>query len=287
MKERLKKVLIIVCMLISSIFWNFNNIKADTFEDEGYGFTTSDQVTTNETVSETENVEKEEGSDKLMIVLIVVASIVALEVIFIIIYFINMKIKRAKNKKMTLEERLENKKIEANNKIMNELPDFDFDHFNDEVYKIYIDIKEARVSFNYDELRKLLTDELYNTYYMELSGLEKEKNKINTSDYTLNDLFVTNFIKTEKDYIIDVYMKVNLYEYVVNNMGNVINGTRDNMVEKKYIVRLTRRIDDNKDICPNCGSQLLNDVSNICPFCNNIIINKKYEWVVMKMDEIK
>ncbi len=287
MKERLKKVLIIVCMLISSIFWNFNNIKADTFEDEGYGFTTSDQVTTNETVSETENVEKEEGSDKLMIVLIVVASIVALEVIFIIIYFINMKIKRAKNKKMTLEERLENKKIEANNKIMNELPDFDFDHFNDEVYKIYIDIKEARVSFNYDELRKLLTDELYNTYYMELSELEKEKNKINTSDYTLNDLFITNFIKTEKDYIIDVYMKVNLYEYVVNNMGNVINGTRDNMVEKKYIVRLTRRIDDNKDICPNCGSQLLNDVSNICPFCNNIIINKKYEWVVMKMDEVK
>ena len=282
MKERVNRIIIIISLLVFSFVMNPIKLLADTYTDD---FNYNNIENTNDTNAIVQY--EEDGSDTLVIILIVVASIVALEVIFIIIYFINEKLKKAKNKRLSLEERLENKRVQAKHKIENELPDFDYDEFNDLVFKIYTDIKDARSSFNYDELRSLLTDDLYNAYYSDLSSLEKQKKKINTSDYLLNNVFVTNFIKTEKDYIIDVYLNATLYEYVTNNMGNVVKGTKDNSVIKKYIIRLTRRIDDNKDICPNCGSQLLNDVSNICPFCNNIIINKKYDWVVMKMDELK
>ena len=282
MKERVNRIIIIISLLVFSFVMNPIKLLADTYTDD---FNYNNIENTNDTNAIVQY--EEDGSDTLVIILIVVASIVALEVIFIIIYFINARLKKAKNKRLSLEERLENKRVQAKHKIENELPDFDYDEFNDLVFKIYTDIKDARSSFNYDELRSLLTDDLYNAYYSDLSSLEKQKKKINTSDYLLNNVFVTNFIKTEKDYIIDVYLNATLYEYVTNNMGNVVKGTKDNSVIKKYIIRLTRRIDDNKDICPNCGSQLLNDVSNICPFCNNIIINKKYDWVVMKMDELK
>lgn len=54
-------------------------------------------------------------------------------------------------------------------------PKLNIEEFKTKAYMIYLDIQYAWMNFNYDRLRELTTDELYNMYSMQLDTLSVEQ----------------------------------------------------------------------------------------------------------------
>ena len=59
------------------------------------------------------------------------------------------------------------------------------DEFLKNTYELYIDVQNAWMNFDYDKLRSLLSDELYNTYSSQLKVLSRKKQKNIMSDFKL------------------------------------------------------------------------------------------------------
>ena len=298
MKKRIKIIFIVLSLLFCFSF-NYTHVNADIYKDKDYIFTSdgednnsSEVINNNNNQNNTQNENKNNSNivntnniDVTTTIIIVVLCIIGLQILFFIIYFLCIKFGLISSDKDKKNERIKNQIIDTQNKILNELPNFDFERFYDEVFNIFNDIAIARSGYGYDELRRLLAPDLYNQYYSELSSFEKDKKKYYLLDCLLDDIYLTDFSKGDSDYSITVVMRTNQYEYIINSKENVISGSKDKKVEKKYILTFVKSINENSLICPKCGSPILDGVSSICPFCNSVIINKKYEWLLSSIKE--
>ena len=139
----------------------------------------------------------------------------------------------------------------------------------DECYKIFYDVQMAWMNFDYDKMRELVTDELFNQYQNQLKQLEivGEKNIMKGFRY-LNGEIIRNR-KTNGKRIISLIMKVKFYDYIINQEGKIVRG------KDKFRVKMTYKLNFIADegatnICPNCGSHLTDSMSK-CPHCNTII----------------
>ena len=85
----------------------------------------------------------------------------------------NQRNSRESQRQLTMLSENEN----AINEILKVMPNFDKENFYDLVYDIFVKVQEAWMKFDYNELRKYLTDELYNTYRSQLKTLEMPTSK--------------------------------------------------------------------------------------------------------------
>lgn len=84
------------------------------------------------------------------------------------------------------------------------------------MFKTFVNIQNAWMDFNYDKLRELCTDELYNSYKTQLEILKAKDGQNIMSDYQnletkIIDIEVQNGILT-----MQVFMKVCFFDYVIN-----------------------------------------------------------------------
>lgn len=287
MKKNKINIVLLIIMILSFSF-NTIYINADVYKNNDYVFSMdedeensgNENVKDISKVKDDKNIVKNDNSDKKRTIIIVAIIIVGIQIVFLIIYHILIKIGLISGKNERNRERVKKKILETQNKIFNEIPNFDFERFYDQVFTIFNEVEEARSNFEYENLRKLVSLELYDKYYSELSSYEKDNKKYNMKDCILEDIYLTDFTKDEKEYTIKLVMKTSQYESVVNGKGNVISGSQDKRVNRRYNIILTKPINDNNMLCPKCGSPILDGVSNICPFCNNVILVKKYEWIL-------
>ncbi len=160
-------------------------------------------------------------------------------------------------------------KVEENPKVMQELvTELDQIEFYSKVYRIYLDIQKAWMNFDYEMLRKLLTDELYNTYYNQLQTLSLKNQKNVMNDFKLQKIKISNVTLENGIENIRVILTVSFFDYIEEN-GTLVRGNKNRKVKMTYLLTLVR---DHKsiDACPHCGAKLEND-SSICTYCNTHI----------------
>ena len=195
---------------------------------------------------------------------------------FPLIFILNIKLP-IKHKQITQEE------------VDKVIPNFDIEDFNFKAYQMFYDIQMAWMEFDYDKLKELLTDELYNTYYMQLETL-KIKNQKNTMKYF--ELIDSKLIKLKEEngkYIAQVVLNVKFFDYIEDiNTNRVLRGTSRTKVDNTYILTFIKTKKAKKEnICPQCGSTVKGNSTGICKYCNSKLINETYDWVMAKKELIE
>ena len=167
-------------------------------------------------------------------------------------------------------------------------PSLDIDEFKKLAYRTYWDVQQAWMEFDYDNLRKYTTDEIYNMYSMQLDTLSAKGQKNIMKDFFLVDSYISKIAMVNGVEEVDVILTVKFLDYVVDNKNNVVRGSSNQRIEVTYRLTLVKTTAENNDnnFCPNCGAKLEDKASNVCPYCKSVIVSDNYTWVMSKKESL-
>ncbi len=168
------------------------------------------------------------------------------------------------------------------NKIKQILPHFDKNAFRMQVFMMYKEIEVAWMNFDYETLRKYVTDELYNQNHSQLIALQMKKQKNVMKDFELKAFEVVGMERVEKTIALKVRMTVECKDYVVDKENKVVRGTDKQKMVYDYEMTFVKGMDTKGNKCPNCNAPLENTNSAVCPYCDSVIISENYDWVLAK-----
>ena len=198
----------------------------------------------------------------------------------------------------TLEYRKHLEKLKLNkesstqtyNDMISKYPDFDKEKFLREAYNIYVGVQLAWSEFDYEKLRSLTTDELYNMYKMQLETLKIKNEKNVMRDFNKKFIDVININKVNGVFTVTVRLYVMQRDYVVNILTNeLIRGDKNRICDVKYNLTFVSNV--SKEVlndCPNCGAPINNTASQRCEYCNSELVGNYNNdtWVLAKKENI-
>ena len=156
-------------------------------------------------------------------------------------------------------------------------------------FENFVAIQNAWMEFDYDKLRELCTDELYNTYTSQLDTLKIKNGKNIMSDFDQEEIKIVGINKQNKLVTVEVYLRVTFYDYVINQKSKeVIRGTKDRKLTNNYEMQFVRKQDNSKKKtkCPNCGAEIDTVTSTKCEYCGSTIVVDANEFVLSKKTNI-
>lgn len=157
------------------------------------------------------------------------------------------------------------------------------DEFKQIISKKFIDIQKSWMNFDYDNLRKLCTDELYNQYktLLEVLKLKNEQNVM--SDFNVKNISIYYVKKVNNVTIINVYLDIQFRDYVINTNNNkVVRGNKNIYFNNCYELEFIMSCNDKTIKCPSCGANIDVVSSNVCEYCHNTIVQVSDELVLSK-----
>lgn len=166
------------------------------------------------------------------------------------------------------------------------IDDFNKQKFLDDAYQIYLDTQKAWCNFDTKSLRNLLTDELFNTYNMQLKALKAKKQKNIMSDFALEKIDTTAINVSNNQITMKVVLEVSFFDYVVDISNNVLRGNKNHKVSVTYELTFVSTINKKETKnCPSCGAPInKNSASNVCEYCNSTLVKNTYSWVLAKKE---
>ncbi len=166
------------------------------------------------------------------------------------------------------------------------IDDFNKQKFLDDAYQIYLDTQKAWSNFDTKALRNLLTDELFNTYNMQLKALKAKKQKNIMSDFALEKIDTTAINVSNNQVTMKVVLEVSFFDYVVDISNNVLRGNKNHKVSVTYELTFVSTINKKETKnCPSCGAPInKNSASNVCEYCNSTLVKNTYSWVLAKKE---
>lgn len=176
---------------------------------------------------------------------------------------------------------------EAVNKV---IPNFDIAEFNFKAYQIFYDVQMAWMDFDYDKLKELLTDELYNNYVMQLDALKLKNHKNTMKGFELIETCLSSLKEENDKYIAEIYLNVKFYDYVENSKtGMILRGTPNRKLNNIYKLTFIRTKDESNNIneCPQCRAPVEGNTTGICEYCKSKLINDNYNWVMSKKEIVR
>lgn len=169
------------------------------------------------------------------------------------------------------------------------IPDFNIEEFNFYAYKVFYDVQMAWMNFDYNKLKELLTDELYNMYVSQLEPL-KLKNQRNVMDkFILNSCNIFDLKEENGVYIAKVCLDVSFVDYIESlKTGIILRGGTYKRVNNIYILTFIKSKNETAkvNICPRCGASVEGNTTGICKYCKSKLINSTYDWVMSKKEKI-
>ena len=169
------------------------------------------------------------------------------------------------------------------------MPNYTLDELKKIVTQKFIDIQNAWMEFDYDKLRELCTDELYNSYVTQLDVLKIKNGKNIMSDFITQYIYITDVAVENKNYVVKAVLKIEFYDYVINTINNnVIRGRKSTKVLNTYNLEFVKSINDKEEIkCPNCGAPVNTVTSKECEYCGSTIVFDSNDFVLSKKNIIK
>ena len=155
------------------------------------------------------------------------------------------------------------------------------------LYHKFLDVQKAWMEFDYQALKKLCSDELYQSYYSDLEVLKASHEQNIMSGFQMLSANIEE-IKEENDYIlVHMYLDACFYDYIIDSSTKeVTKGSRLGKLHNRY--QLEFIVSKNKDdiICPNCGAKISKSKENVCPYCDSPISLVSSEFVLNQKNNI-
>ena len=163
------------------------------------------------------------------------------------------------------------------------IPNFDRNQFNKMASDMYIKLQEAWMNFDYETIRSLTTDDLYNSYKTMLESLEKKNQRNIIEDIKIYSCIFSNVKNQNGKYSIDAKFDLALKDYIVNNGSIVIARGENARLDVECIVTFVSTEKESANKCPTCGAPISKqNQSDKCKFCGSTIVKENYSWVISK-----
>lgn len=170
------------------------------------------------------------------------------------------------------------------------MPGYTVMQLKEMVYNKFVNIQNAWMEFDYDKLRELCTDELYNTYVSQLNVLKVKKGKNIMSDFVTKFSYITDVVIENNLYVVKAILRIEFYDYVIDTTNNkVTRGTKNTKITNTYNLEFVKSVKDNKskiDKCPNCGAKIDVVTSAECEYCGSTIVKDASDFVLSKKNKI-
>lgn len=136
-------------------------------------------------------------------------------------------------------------------------------------YKIYREVQDAWMNFDYDALRKLVTDDLFNSYQNQLKTLELKEQQNIMETFRKRESYLKTLKEENGVTTTEMVLKVSFYDYIIDKDKNVVRGTKSRRVIMTYLLTFVSS-SELVDTCPHCGAKL-EDGETICNYCKSNI----------------
>lgn len=192
----------------------------------------------------------------------------------------------ANSKKVSSLEK--NKDIDIT-KITNISPNFDDAKFKWNAFTIFKTIETALMNLDANTIRNLTTDEIYSIYNGQIKSLKAKGQKNIIKDLSLRDIKITDIQELNNIITINVYLKVECYNYIINDKTHeILRGSDNEKATHEYNLSFVNLGSNNKiEKCPNCGAPIKNGNSKTCDYCDSILINNDSSYIMSKKTNIK
>lgn len=185
-------------------------------------------------------------------------------------------------KGMINKSRLKRNSKQAEELIKKYIPDFDKDKFLQEQYDNYCKIQVAWMNFKLEDVKELITDELYTMWTSQLDTLELkgEQNIMRSFKYVSGALIGASIENGNLTATTDYVIKARDY-IVKRGTDKPIRGNKK-LLEIHYEMKFRISADHMNQIdkCPSCGNVITNNTSNTCPFCRSKLFVEHKKWVL-------
>ena len=150
-------------------------------------------------------------------------------------------------------------------------------------FQQFINIQTAWTTFNHDLLRTQVTDEMYNQYAMQMDTMQLKNEQNIMSDFTFFEGMITGIEKEGNKVTMTMQLITGFFDYMMAN-GAVARGKQDKKVVVQYELTFVKFMGHN-GICPNCGAKL--PKTNVCEYCNAVVPNSSSDWVMSKKQTLQ
>ena len=167
-------------------------------------------------------------------------------------------------------------------------PSIKIDETMDYVFDLFVKEQMAWMNFDYDGLRELLSDELFNVYKMQLETMEAGMEKNIMADIVKVDGGIISIRKTDLTEELQVKLHVRMKDYIINTATNKPkHGSPDKIMDNNYIITLERSRREEITNCPNCGAEIKDAASQVCPFCDSVLVKGSKDFVIVKQENVQ
>ena len=170
---------------------------------------------------------------------------------------------------------------DVSNEVFKKYFDSDIAVTKNQIYNKFCDVQNDWMNFNYDGLRKLCTDELFNQYKTLLEALKLKNEQNIMSDFKLNKIKIYNI--SERNGIISVYvfLEVSFKDFVINCESNkIVRGDDKVIFSNAYLLEFIKGKNSKIISCPSCGALVDVVSSKVCSHCKNTIVNSSDDLIL-------
>lgn len=153
-----------------------------------------------------------------------------------------------------------------------------------EAYEIYEKLQYAWSNFEYDKIKELVSDEMYNMYTNQLETLKVKNQKNVMSSISFVNGYVRNSKVVNNKEIVEINLTVTAHDYIKDITTNrVLRGNKKRLLTLSYLLTFERNIEVVK-YCPQCGAKI--DNKTVCPYCKSKIVNNSTNTKLVKKQMI-
>lgn len=203
-------------------------------------------------------------------------------IIFLILIII-ITVYSAKDKQNKVTKTVNANDENVANKVKQYIPNFNKQEFLNNGYQIYKDVQNAWMNFKLDDVKDVITDEIYNMYDSQLSTLEVKGEKNIMKDFKLVKSYLKDVNVQNETITITTGYIIEMYDYIIEeSTGKVLRGSSTNKLRIVYEMKFRQTLNSNGkvDHCPNCGAKIEMNSSGTCEYCGSKIVSENTKWVL-------
>lgn len=159
--------------------------------------------------------------------------------------------------------------------------DYTEEYIVNNAYKVYEALQYAWSNFDYEGMRKLISDELYNNYVVQLDTLKLKNQRNVMEDISLLGGQIVDYSLSDNTLSVTIKLRVSQKDYIVNAKNKIVRGN-DKVHICTYKLYLEKGMKKQLRNCPNCGAQVSNAASKTCPNCGADLIDVSNDFIIVK-----
>ncbi len=163
------------------------------------------------------------------------------------------------------------------------LPNFDKREFIQNQYDNYCKIQVAWMDFKLEDIKELVTDELYTMWSSQLDTLELKGEQNIMGSFELEAAYLTDASLQNGNLTITTEYLIKTYDYIVDSKTKrLVRGNKSQRMRIHYKMKFRVALDhmNTIDKCPSCGNPIEHNTSSICPFCRSQLFVEPKNWVL-------